>query len=181
MRAIVIFESLWGNTGQIARAVADGIERTVIVELVNAETAPTQLEGYDLVVVGGPTHAFSMSRPSTRETAVQTQQAPTVVERGIREWLDDVSSVFHPIPAATFDTKVDSPRLPGSAAKAARSELRARGFDVAMPSQTFRVHGYGGPLVDGELARAEVWGATLGSTLRPTVPDERRDGEATRS
>lgn len=165
MRAIVVFESLWGNTGQIARAVALGIEETIVVELANAETAPTQLEGYDLVVVGGPTHAFSMSRPSTRETAVQTQHAPRVVERGIREWLDDVGTVFHPITAVTFDTKVASPRLPGSAAKAARSELRSKGFDVRTPSQTFRVHGYGGPLVDGELERAEEWGAALAASF----------------
>ncbi len=181
MRAIVVFESLWGNTGQIARAVALGIEESIVVDLANAESAPTQLEGYDLVVVGGPTHAFSMSRPSTRETAVQTQHAPRVVKRGIREWLDDVSAVFHPIAAATFDTKVESPRLPGSAAKAARSELRSKGFDVRVPSQTFRVHGYGGPLVDGELDRAEEWGKALGASLSGSISPEPRDGEASRS
>ena len=162
MRAIVVFESLWGNTGQIARAIADGLERVATVELVNAETAPTQLENYDLVVVGGPTHAFSMSRPSTRDSAVQSQQAP-VVTRGIREWLGDVTTVFSAIPAVTFDTKVESPRLPGSAAKAARSDLRALGFDVSTPSETFRVHGYEGPLVEGELARAAQWGQQLGA------------------
>ncbi|MBX9471663.1 flavodoxin family protein [Microcella sp.] len=165
MRAIVVYESLWGNTEQVARAIADGLEAIAPVELVSADAAPTQLEAYDLVVVGGPTHAFSMSRPSTRETAVQTQNAPRVVERGIREWLDDVTAVFHPITAVTFDTKVESPRLPGSAAKAARHDLRARGFDVSISSETFRVHGYEGPLVDGELARAEQWGRTLASTV----------------
>lgn len=169
MRAIVVFESLWGNTAQIAQAIARGIERAAPVELVNAENAPTHLETYDLVVVGGPTHAFSMSRASTRESAVQSKQAP-VVTRGIREWLDEVSDVFHPIMAVTFDTKVESPRLPGSAAKAARGDLRALGFDVSTPSQTFRVHGYEGPLVDGELVRAEEWGATLGAL----VPDSAR-------
>ncbi len=163
MRAIVVYESLWGNTEQVARAIADGLQAIAPVEVVSADAAPTQLEAYDLVVVGGPTHAFSMSRPSTRETAVQTQKAPRVVERGIREWLDDVTAVFAPITAVTFDTKVESPRLPGSAAKAARHDLRARGFDVGTASETFRVHGYEGPLVDGELARAEQWGRTLGA------------------
>ena len=163
MRAIVVFESLWGNTGQIARAIADGLERVATVELVNAETAPTQLESYDLVVVGGPTHAFSMSRVSTRETAVTDKGAPRAVDRGIREWLDGVSRVFHPVRAVAFDTKVDKPRLPGSAAKAARTELRSLGFDVSTNPETFRVHGYEGPLVDGELARAAQWGQQLGA------------------
>jgi len=164
MRVIVVFESLWGNTAQIARAIADGLEPVATVELVRAADPPTHLESVDLVVVGGPTYAFSMSRPSTRESAVQSKNAP-VVSRGIREWLDDVNPVFHPIAAAAFDTKVESPRLPGSAAKAARSELRALGFDASTPPQTFRVNGYEGPLVDGELARAEQWGHELGALL----------------
>lgn len=165
MRAIVVFESLWGNTEKVARAVADGLESVAPVAVVAVETAPSALDDYDLVVVGGPTHAFSMSRPSTRETAVKTQHAPRLVERGIREWLGELSQVVHPICAVTFDTKVESPPLPGSAAKAARHELRSRGFDVSIPSQTFRVHGYEGPLVDGELERAAAWGAELAASL----------------
>lgn len=178
MRVIVVFESLWGNTEQVARAVADGLERHNPVELVSAQDAPILLESYDLVVVGGPTHAFSMSRSSTRESAVQTKSAPVVVTRGIREWLGEVSPVFYPIPAATFDTKVVTPRLPGSAAKAARSELRALGFDVSEPSKTFRVHGYEGPLAEGELDRAEQWGAALGARVAATVPGDHGDGES---
>lgn len=164
MRAIVIYESLWGNTEQIAQAVARGLEATMTVELVNAEDAPPRVEDYDLVVVGGPTHAFSMSRPSTREGAApKTTVAPRVVTRGIREWLDSLSPVTSGIRAATFDTRVDTPRLPGSAAKAARHELRSLGFDVSAKAQTFRVHGYEGPLIDGELDRAVSWASELGA------------------
>jgi hypothetical protein len=65
----------------------------------------------------------------------------------------------------TFDTKVDTPRLPGSAAKAARHELRSKGFDVTTTSETFRVHGYDGPLVDGEVDRAQAWGVTLSQSV----------------
>ncbi|MBU1249757.1 MAG: flavodoxin domain-containing protein [Actinobacteria bacterium] len=178
MRVIVVFESIWGNTERVARAIAVGLERHAPVELVTAEEAPMLLEPYDLVVVGGPTHAFSMSRPSTRASAVQTRNAPAAVSRGIREWLGEVCPVFYPIPAATFDTKVVTPRLPGSAAKAARSELRALGFDVSEPSKTFRVHGYGGPLVDGELDRAEQWGVALGALAATTVSGDHGDGES---
>ncbi|MDO9590329.1 MAG: flavodoxin domain-containing protein [Microcella sp.] len=165
MRAIVVYESLWGNTEQVARAIAHGLESTMSVEVVDAESAPDQLEAYDLVVVGGPTHAFSMSRPSTREGTPKDTPAPRVVTRGIREWLGGLSPVFSSIRAVAFDTKVDAPRLPGSAAKAARHELRARGFDVTAKAETFRVHGYEGPLVDGELDRAAAWARELASQV----------------
>ncbi len=161
MRAIVVYESLWGNTEQVAQAIAQGLDGTFTVEVVTADLAPVQLEEYDLVVVGGPTHAFSMSRPSTREGTPKNTPAPRAITRGIREWLDHLTAVFSPIRAVTFDTKVESPRLPGSAAKAAQHELRAKGFDVTTEPETFRVHGYDGPLVDGELDRAAAWAHKL--------------------
>ena len=65
------------------------------------------------------------------------------------------------------------PRVPGSAARAARKHLRARGFKAVVPPTTFWVDGLTGPLHDGEEARARAWGAELGATVvakavRPT-------------
>ena len=56
-----------------------------------------------------------------------------------------------------FDTRVDKPRMPGSAAKAAKHDLRSLGFGTTVKQETFRVHGYEGPLLDGELERASAW------------------------
>lgn len=161
MRALVVYESLWGNTLTIAEAIADGLRHGMTVDVVSADDAPPSTEGYELLVVGGPTHAFSMSRAATRHTAVAEKGAPSEPDRGIREWIDDLPSQILGIPAATFDTRVDAPRLPGSAAKAARHELRSRGFDTAIKPMTFRVHGYEGPLVAGEVERAIGWGREL--------------------
>lgn len=69
------------------------------------------------------------------------------------------------ISAATFDTRVDKPRMPGSAAKAAKKELRELGFIIANKPESFRVHGYEGPLLDGERDRAERWGRDLGTIV----------------
>ena len=55
MRAVVVYESLWGNTEKVAKAVADELGRTMSVRVFDAESAPASVEGYDLVVVGGPT------------------------------------------------------------------------------------------------------------------------------
>lgn len=165
MRAIVVYESLWGNTEKLVRAVAAELSTTMEVEVVDAEAAPASVEGFDLVVVGGPTHAFSMSRASTRASAATDKSAPHVPTRGIREWLDALAPAITKVPAAAFDTRVDTPRMPGSAAKAARQELRSHGFDTAAKAKTFRVHGYEGPVVDGELEASAVWARELAALV----------------
>jgi len=157
MRALVVYETLWGNTERVARAIAERLGEGADVDVVDSDAAPTSVDGYHLVMVGGPTHAFSMTRPATRDEAVTGHSAPHRPERGIREWLDQLDRPSEQIPVATFDTRVDKPRLPGSAAKAAKHELRSLGFDTAVKQQTFRVHGYEGPLLDGELERAGTW------------------------
>jgi menaquinone-dependent protoporphyrinogen IX oxidase len=58
MRALIVYESLWGNTAQIARAVADELAKTMTVEVVDSDAAPVTVEGYDMIAVGGPTLAF---------------------------------------------------------------------------------------------------------------------------
>jgi hypothetical protein len=166
MRALVVFETLWGNTEKVARAVADRLREAAEVEVVDSDSAPASVDGYDLVVVGGPTHAFSMSRPATREEAAAGHSAPHRPDRGIREWIDQLARPSAAVPVATFDTRVDQPRLPGSAAKAAKHELRSLGFDTTVKQQTFRVHGYEGPLLDGELERAASWAGDVLRSIR---------------
>ncbi|MET0844314.1 MAG: flavodoxin domain-containing protein [Mycetocola sp.] len=165
MRALVIFETLWGNTEQVARAIAARLGSVGSVDVTDSDNAPTTVDGYDLLVVGGPTHAFSMTRASTRAEAATAHAAPFAPVRGIREWLDEVERPAGPIPAVAFDTRVDKPRLPGSAAKAARHELRSLGFETALKQKTFRVHGYEGPLLDGELERAAAWADEIVASL----------------
>ena len=71
MKALIVYESMFGNTAKVAHAVADGLGVHMAVELVQAGKAPAPLtDPVDLVVVGGPTHAFSMSRASTRAVAI---------------------------------------------------------------------------------------------------------------
>jgi hypothetical protein len=167
MRALVVYESIWGNTEAIARAVASGLG--VDVEVTSADDAsPSMPDGVDLVVVGGPTHAFSMSSGTTRESARQ-QGATSIPLRGIREWIEGLPAPTRRIRVATFDTSTVAPRLPGSAAKKAMKRLMARGLEPAAKPETFGVHGYGGPLADGEEDRAKAWGASLASIVdRPT-------------
>jgi hypothetical protein len=167
MRVLVVHESMFGNTEIIASAVADGLSSvpSVEVDLVPVHSASTDLTGVELLVVGGPTHAFSMSRQSTRaDAATKGADVAASAGPGIREWIE----ALRPAPGtavSAFDTRVRHPRVPGSAARAARKHLRSRGFKAVDPPTTFWVEGVSGPLLDGEEARARTWGADLGAAV----------------
>jgi hypothetical protein len=164
MHAMVVYETVWGNTELLAREIAEGMGADT-VDVVDAASAPPAIEDdVDLLVVGGPTHAFSMSTASTRESARQ-QGATRIPAGGIREWIERLSTPTSSVPVATFDTRVVSPRLPGSAAKKAMKRLVALGFRPAVKPETFGVHGYSGPVADGELERARQWGRTIAGAL----------------
>ena len=161
MKALVVFESLWGNTEQVARAIAAGLEESAEVEVVDVREAPASPGDVDLVVAGGPTHAFSMTRSSTREDAVRQGAPHGTGEPGLREWLDaQPRDAHHRI--ATFDTRVTKVHhLPGSAAKSAARSARKHGYDLAARPESFYVEDMEGPLAAGELDRATAWGRTL--------------------
>jgi hypothetical protein len=165
MRALVVYESMFGNTQQIARAVADGLSTGMAVDLVEVGAAPTDIPGdVDLLVVGGPTHAFGMSRPTTRRSAAEQAQGALVSPGiGLREWLAAVRNGS--AAAAAFDTQVNKTFLSGSAARAAARRLRGLGFSIATPATGFYVTGVPGPLVEGELDRARQWGNDLAESF----------------
>src|SRR5690242_12369329 len=71
MRAVVVYESMYGNTHRIADAIGAGLEAAFDVRVVPVSHAePELIADVDLVVVGGPTHVHGMSRASTRKAAV---------------------------------------------------------------------------------------------------------------
>ncbi len=75
MRAVVIYESMFGNTRTIAYAVGAGLGEYFDVEVVPVALAsPASYEDADIVVVGGPTHVHGMSRPSTRQGAAKQSE-----------------------------------------------------------------------------------------------------------
>ncbi|RYU11499.1 flavodoxin family protein [Nocardioides iriomotensis] len=165
MKALVVYESMWGNTRQVAEAVAEGLGGVPMVEVHDA--AGTDLAELDLLVVGGPTHALSMTRPKTRHDALEQGATSGAEDRGIREWLAELPADLR-APVATFDTRAKQARhLPGSAAKSAGKELRKHHHGRVLASASFYVEGTEGPLSEGELTRARAWATDLAAHVVP--------------
>ncbi|BCJ33391.1 flavodoxin [Actinocatenispora thailandica] len=169
MHALVVYESMFGDTEQVARAIAEGLSTRAVVRVVSVDGAPTPVpDTVDLVVVGGPTHAFGMSRPNTRSSAArQDERAAGGTDRGVREWLA-AAGPLHGRLAAAFDTHART-RLPGSAAGAIDRRLRHLGARIVAPAHSFYVTGMQGPLDSGERDRALRWGVDL-AELAAAVP-----------
>jgi hypothetical protein len=169
--ALIVYESMFGNTERIARAIRDGLRHYVPAETMPVNRAPDVVPAdVRLLVVGGPTHAFSMSRLSTRQEACKEGDVVMPVEVGLREWLAALDRADGRRPESlrvtTFDTRIAKVRrLPGSAARSAAKLLRRMGYRMLGTSESFFVNATTGPIRDVELERAERWGQELGRRL----------------
>ncbi|MGY1712215.1 flavodoxin family protein [Geodermatophilus sp. SYSU D00758] len=172
-RALVVYESLFGNARTIARAVADGLSGQLPATVVAAAEAPTRIGSeVALLVVGGPNHAMAMPRRATREGAVRDHPELhlATVDVGLREWLGELSLEAPGLAAAAFDTRMDHPRMLVHLDHASRTEERLltdRGCRLVAPAEHFRVTAAEGPLQAGEEDRAREWGAALAREVAP--------------
>jgi len=165
MRALVVYESIYGNTRAVAEAVAEGLAPLGEVQLRPVHEADDA--GFDLLVAGGPTHMHGMTSSFSRRAAVKAGEDDGVSvepnagdEQGLRQWL--AKRTGNGRLAAAFDTRIDrSPMLTGMAARSIARRLHRTGFTALADPESFFVEDSEGPLAEGELERARAWGASL--------------------
>jgi flavodoxin len=168
---MVVYESMYGNTEEIAEAIAVGLGHTTESACVEVSSAPTDLADVDLVAVGAPTQGFTMSTKDGRARLVEEGGEVISAGIGVRDWLKQVDWSAAGVVAAAFDTRFDKPRaITGSAARAIEKRLRRHKVPVAAPAESFFVDHGEGPLKDGEIDRATAWGAALASELTRVAP-----------
>lgn len=159
MDAIVVYESLWGNTAEVARAVAEGLGPGARA-LRTDEVRPEDVTGAELVVAGAPVLGFKLSSERMRDGIRQNPgkgPAPDLSCPPLRAWLEglDPGSGW----GAAFDTQVRGPF--GKGAPEIARGLEAAGHAILAEPEGFVVRGKHGPLRDGELERARAWGEEL--------------------
>ncbi len=177
MRAVVIYESIYGNTHVIADAIGRGLERGFEVTVVPvAEATPELLGEAGLVVADGPTHSHGMSGERSRQAAVEAAHKdgsgltlePHAQGPGLRDWFGTVGRI-HGCSAA-FDTRMDGPAmLTGHASKAIAKLLDRHGLTEIAPAQSFLVT-KDNHLRPGEEDRAEQWGRELAAKRPAATP-----------
>jgi hypothetical protein len=179
MKVVIVYESMFGNTRDVADAIAEGLgpeNHTTVVPVTRAQVG--LIDGAGLVVVGGPTHVHGMSRANTRMGAAATGRNPGSGLRvepeaegsGLREWL--ARQRQHGISAAAFDTRLEGPAmLTGRASKGIARLLRQHGFGMVAKPESFLVT-KDNQLRAGEEDRALEWGRKLAGKVAVTAPAE---------
>jgi hypothetical protein len=167
MTALVVYESMYGNTRAIAEAIAEALTAAgndaTAVPVGDAPSAPTA----DLLIVGGPTHMHGLTTSMSRHMAVKAGEEDghhlepgAGDELGLRQWLRALPERDGER-AAAFDTRGDAKAaLTGSAARGIARRLRHRGYTV-VGSDSYLVDDAEGPLQEGELDRAREWATSV--------------------
>jgi menaquinone-dependent protoporphyrinogen IX oxidase len=170
MRALVVYESMYGNTHVVASNIAEGLRAVYEVTLVPvADATPDLIAGADLLVVGAPTHIHRLSTASSRQAARKAAAKPgsgltldpDVGGPALRDWLSVLAYAFDTRPAAAFDTRLTgAPVLTGRASRGIGKLLTRHGYRLIAPPESFLVTKLN-TLVDGESSRARRWGEAL--------------------
>jgi flavodoxin len=152
MKAMLVYESVFGNTEKIAQAIGNALGSQGDVEVLQVgDVKPEQLVGLTLLIVGSPTRQF-------RPTGATTSLLKGIPKGGLKG-----------VKVAAFDTRFTVSeiekvrilaffvRIFGYAAKPIAGRLKKKGGELAIPPEGFYVGATEGPLLEGELERAADW------------------------
>jgi hypothetical protein len=172
VKAVVVYESMWGSTAAIARAVAEGIGDSTPA-LSTAEATADALVGIDLIVAGAPVIAFNLTSEVTRPkpgSLPPNAPAPDLSHPMMRSWLEALPAGSGTY--AAFETKIRGPF--GHTVKTIGQLMEKAGYRCAADPLSAIVTGRYGGIKDGEIERARAWGASLASRPPPPTPARRR-------
>jgi flavodoxin len=156
MGTMVIYDSLYGNTEKIAQTIANILRQTSEVVIFRVgDVKPEHLRGIGLLVVGSPTQQF-------RPTAAMRNFLNHLPKNGLKgmkvaafDTRLTLAEIEKTPPLALFE------RIFGYAGRRMVKIMKNKGGELALPGEGFFVQGMKGPLVEGELERAEQWARKL--------------------
>jgi flavorubredoxin len=159
MNAVVVYDSQYGNTERIAQAIADTLSAFGPARATRVDPAyAVSLQGVDLLVVGCPSQGF-------RPTAAMLY------------WLEHVSPAMPKnLAVVCFDTRFRGHLWQRSAAVVMARQLHSKGVELLVPPESFFVKAMKkeGPLLPGEMARADTWAQMLVTRVQASHPAMQR-------
>jgi flavodoxin len=152
MKAMVVYDSGFGNTEKIAQAIGQGLGSPENVEIVRVgDVKPDQVRGVPLLIVGSPTQKFSPTGATTSFLKGIPQSGLQGVKVAAFDTRFPVSEIER-VRILAFFVKIF-----GYAAKPIADRLQKKGGELVIPPEGFFVEGTEGPLQEGELERAAGW------------------------
>jgi flavodoxin len=149
-KALVVYDTVYGNTEKVAKALAKGLEEGgVVVDSVKVDAAKfDELSGYDLLAVGSPVQAWSTSKAT-------------------KAFLENLKSVkgLNGKKAFAFDTKMSRSKLAGDAGGKIEGKLKNLGLTIVKPHASAVVKGREGPLEEGAEETFKQLGAELAKMM----------------
>ncbi len=151
MKVLIIYDSFFGNTAQIAQTIGRSLDSKNQVTVVKiSDLKPEQMTGVDLLIVGSPTRAFRPTKPIVKFL----KTLPKNALKGVK--------------VAAFDTRINTDevksrflhfmvRIFGYAAEPIAEQLIKKGGEQVLLPEGFFVNESEGPLKDGETERAAKW------------------------
>ncbi len=166
MKILVVYESYWGNTAAVARAIAEGLGPEARA-MSTAEAKGEALAAFDLIVAGSPIIGFQLPTEKSRnDMAAKPGKAPAppdLSHPSMRSWLEALPQASGRARAAAFETGFKL--SPGGSAAKILKLLEGKGYRPIAKKQRFLVKTSYGPVREGELDRAKAWGAELAKAI----------------
>ena len=150
-KAIVVYESKYGDTKRVAEAIAEGMREVPGVEAVLNEVKEVELDKlteFDAILVGSPNHMGSATK-------------------GIRKFIDELGRLSPGVKlGAVFDTYIG--RDFEKAVKKMEKQIgeKVPGLKLAAPGLSIKVEGMKGPISEGELPKGKEFGVKMASQLK---------------
>jgi flavodoxin len=151
MKALVVYDSVFGNTEKVAQAMGEALSEQVDAEVRKVgDVKPEDLSGLDALIVGSPTRAFS----PTPDTKTFVGSIPANSLNGVKVTAFDTRIAVENTNSAILRFMV---KIFGYAAKPIANRLKRKGGELAMAPEGFFVEGTEGPMTEGEIERAKAW------------------------
>lgn len=146
MRTLVVYDSVYGNTEQIALAIGNALGLQKDIQVLRASyMTPEKLTGVELLIIGAPTQG---GRPT----------------QDMQDFLDKIIEIdLKDLKAAVFDTRFSTKMVSifGYAAVRIAENIVKKGAKLIVSPEGFFVQGKKGPLKEGELERAASWAKAI--------------------
>ncbi|BFN38084.1 flavodoxin family protein [Fidelibacter multiformis] len=151
MKILIVYDSFFGNTEQIALAIGKGFEGMGEVQVKRpGNVEEKDYKGIDFLFVGSPTRKFT----ATKAIKMFIKNIPSKSLQGVK--------------TAAFDTRIDVKKINnrllntfvsffGYAAEPLSERLKKKGGKIVLPPEGFYVLDSEGPLQEGEYERAIEW------------------------